>query len=662
LFVLEEELVQSWHANTPLRVEDVLARRPELRDKPEAVLRLILTEIALRRARGETVTPEEFQERFPRWRDQIQMLLDCDRLFQGATAPAPFPEVGQTVGEFRLVAELGRGSHSRVFLAAQEPLSDRSVVVKLVPPETLEHLCLARLQHTHIVPLYSAQLDPVGQWLLLCMPFVGSKSLAHLLTGLQDIPVGRRSGYHLLQVLDDEEVALPTLPRRGPARRFLARLSYQSALCWLGACLADAIQYAHDHDLVHLDLKPSNVLLTAEGQPMLLDFHLAQPPLRMGGPPPDWLGGTAAYMSPEQRQALAQLRQARPLAMAIDGRSDVFSLGVLLCEALGVAEGGLKTGTTVSSALGELRDTIHNLQSTLRRSSHVSPGLAAILSRCLEPEPDRRYDNAAALAADLRRHLNDQPLRGVPNPSLAERWQKWRRRHPGALVRWLVAGSLLGLCLVLGVLWLRRAWNPGPATPADWQDAQGQPAAWEQFRLGQGLLKDGNYQAAHNHLARAVELKPDSYEFQFVYGICAYKLQQAQAAVDAFGACIALSSGSDRAKAHVNRALAYTLLGKTTEALHDYDEALRLDPQLASAVLNRGVLHYQHGDYVAAVADLRQALELGADPEHVLFNLALAYNACHESTEAIKCLKSVLDRNPAHQKAAQLLEQLQSGK
>src|SRR5262249_3216738 len=103
---------------------------------------------------------------------------------------------------------------------------------------------------------------------------------------------------------------------------------------WVGACLADALRFAHDRDLVHMDVKPSNVLLTADGQPMLLDFHLARPPLPAGGPPPPWPGGTPAYLSPEQRAALDAVRTGRPVPAPVDGRSDVFSLGVVLYEAL----------------------------------------------------------------------------------------------------------------------------------------------------------------------------------------------------------------------------------------------------------------------------------------------------------------------------------------
>src|SRR5207244_4507306 len=132
-----------------------------------------------------------------------------------------------------------------------------------------------------------------------------------------------------------------------PVRQILAQLSHTRAICWIGSCLADALEYAHERGLVHLDLKPSNVLLAADGQPMLLDFHLAQQPLYPDGPAPTWLGGTPAYMSPEQKAAIAAMRERRSVVTPVDGRSDIYSLGVLLHEALG---GSITDSKSLTSA------------------------------------------------------------------------------------------------------------------------------------------------------------------------------------------------------------------------------------------------------------------------------------------------------------------------
>jgi serine/threonine protein kinase/Flp pilus assembly protein TadD len=420
---LADELAERWRQGDCPAVEEFLSLHG-VGDRPEIAVQLIYEEMCLRRERGQPAEPEEYLRRFPQWTRELEVLFHCHDLFEARPGPPRFPEAGESLGDFQLLAELGRGLHGRVFLATQSALADRPVVLKLTPRAGREHLSLARLQHTHILPLLSAEEDAAAGLLVLCMPYFGGASLAQLL----DRPDGRRlqSGQDLLDRLDAAQAASP-VPRaaREPARQFLARASAVQAVCWLGACLADALHHAHGRGLVHLDVKPSNVLLTADGQAMLLDFHLAREPLRRGEPAPAWLGGTPAYMSPEQRAALDAVRGGGDVPADVDGRSDVFSLGVLLYELL--------AGESPDDRRGPLR----------RRNPDVSVGLADVLDKCLAPEPRDRYRSAAALAADLRRHLADLPLEGVRNRSPLERWRKWRRRKPHSLALWGLLAAVL---------------------------------------------------------------------------------------------------------------------------------------------------------------------------------------------------------------------------
>src|SRR4051794_4875702 len=172
---LPGDMARRWAAGERPRVEDYLAADPSLADDTDAVLDLAYEEFCLRQQHGEGTDPEALLARFPRWRDALQRLLDCHRLLaDGGAAPA-LPGAGDVVGDFRLLAQLGSGARARIFLAAQESLADRPVVVKVVPLDGhAAHLSLARLQHTHIVPLYAVQDDTARGVRLLCMPYFGS--------------------------------------------------------------------------------------------------------------------------------------------------------------------------------------------------------------------------------------------------------------------------------------------------------------------------------------------------------------------------------------------------------------------------------------------------------------------------------------------------------
>jgi serine/threonine protein kinase len=443
---LVEEMATSWRHRLPVRAEDVLRRHPELGEDADLAVRLVYEEVCQRQEGGEQVCPEEILHRFPQWREQLARLMDRRwRLDPGNTLPPEPPQ------EYRVLAELGHGAHGRVYLATQPALADRPVVLKVTSGFGQEHLSLARLQHTHIVPLYGVHEDAANNVRTLCMPYFGGATWQQVLDDLAPIPPAERTGQDILTMLDRrQDTALVVVSRQGPARERLVEMDYAEAVCWLGACLAEALQYAHERGLVHLDLKPSNVLIAADGQPMLLDFHLAQGPIRPDSPQPLWLGGTHGYMSPEQHRAVTDAQAGRPISAGVDGRSDVYALGVLLYEAL--------TGRRPQAG-GQGLVPLRQL------NPRVSVGLADLVARCLAADPAARYATAAELAADLRRHLEGRPLHGVPNRSLAERWNKWRRRHPYALPLYILAAMLVGVLLLGCALLADQVREERPAAP-----------------------------------------------------------------------------------------------------------------------------------------------------------------------------------------------------
>src|SRR5262245_41542385 len=202
---LAEEMVAAWQDGRCPPAEAFLARHPELAAAPDAAVRLIYEELCLREERGEEIDAAHVLARFPQWRTQLEVLLDCNSLLQRAEAgAAAFPEVGETFEGLRLGRELGRGAQGRVFLAADQGLGGRPVVLKVTSCDGNEHLSLARLQHTHIAPLYWMKELPRRRLRVLCMPYLGGATLDNLFHSLRDVPVSQRHGRDLIAALDRE--------------------------------------------------------------------------------------------------------------------------------------------------------------------------------------------------------------------------------------------------------------------------------------------------------------------------------------------------------------------------------------------------------------------------------------------------------------------------
>src|SRR6516162_3010688 len=221
-----QEIGSRWRQGEPIRVEDYLAQNPQLANHPEIAVRLIYEELCVRRELGEDASSEEYFQRFPSYRLALEKVLECHRILDPDLAGPIYPIAGEMLGDFLLVAELGRGLHGRVFLATQPALADRPLVLKLTPRSGREHLSLAKLQHTHIVPLFFAQEEGERRLLILGMPWFGGATFAQILRAPDESPRGTTSGQDLLQTVDrihsSRAVAYPAC---GRARYFLSQAS-----------------------------------------------------------------------------------------------------------------------------------------------------------------------------------------------------------------------------------------------------------------------------------------------------------------------------------------------------------------------------------------------------------------------------------------------------
>jgi hypothetical protein len=228
--------------------------------------------------------------------------------------------------------------------------------------------------------------------------------------------------------------APPTWPPRGPGwAGFPTRGSYADAVAWVVATLARALHHAHGHEIQHRDVKPANVLLTYLDGPQLLDFNLAHDAERAPEHAAAALrGGTLPYMAPEQLRAFLDPARWND----VDPRADLYSLGLVLREMLtGQAPETPDPELDLPLAIQALLDRRPQVRPDLRRVNPRLPhALEAIVGRCLEADPARRYASAAALADDLDRFVARRPLRHAVNPSRGERAANWVRRYSAALL------------------------------------------------------------------------------------------------------------------------------------------------------------------------------------------------------------------------------------
>ena len=375
---------------------------------------------------------------------------------------------GEELFGFRLRHQLGRGAFASVYLAEQRDLACRPVVLKISATEGTEHQTLARLQHTNIVPIFSVHEDQGAGLRAVCMPYFGGATLASVLERLWDGTARPTLGSQLVEAL--EAVGSPAMPaeggqpaggeRSGPpahepppeAQTPLALwrgLSYYKAAAWIAAQLAEGLHHAHQRGILHRDIKPSNILLSAEGQPLLLDFNVAQE--MASDTTHAILGGTVAYAAPEHLAAL--LHRTSDLIRRVDRRSDLYSLGLVLAEMV-TGERLFEQGGSYSALTTQIETMAVEREQerpSLRQVRRDVPwGLESIVRKCLDPDPARRYQQGDHLADDLRRFLDERPLKYAPELSRVDRVRKFFRRHPRLMTSGPVLAAAMAGLLVVG--------------------------------------------------------------------------------------------------------------------------------------------------------------------------------------------------------------------
>ncbi|GIW81218.1 MAG: hypothetical protein KatS3mg105_3025 [Gemmatales bacterium] len=354
-------------------------------------------------------------------------------------------EPGQTFLQFELVELLGEGAFGKVFLARQDELAGRLVALKISPRLFHESQTLAQLQHTNIVPIYS--VHRLGTLQAVCMPFLGRATLAMVLKRTQGLTYLPRSAKFIVETI--RSANREDGHRLCGLLRELDTMSLEEAVLEIGARLASGLAHAHERGIVHGDVKPANILLSGDAEPMLLDFNLSADIKLRSNLPAAIIGGTLPYMAPEQMRAV--VRQSRHW----DGRSDLFSLGVILYELL-TGRHPFPSQSTDAEIDAILKQREQMPVRPRQWDKSIAPATEAIVLKCLHPDPKQRYQSARELEADLRRQREHRPLAYAPEPSFVERCQKWGRRHPRFAVGMMVGSFFAVLLLVLSSLYVFR--------------------------------------------------------------------------------------------------------------------------------------------------------------------------------------------------------------
>ena len=490
-------------------------------------------------AQGSEESPEAYLARFAvRDADLLARLRDAARLRDegrevARRAGAPVPD---RIGPYRVLGRLGEGGMGTVYVAEQESLH-RRVALKVMRAELAgseellrrferEARAIARLRHPNIVSVY--EMGAHGSLRYIAMELVPGRPLSEVL----------RDG-------------IPPIAR---------------TLAW-GTALAHALACAHEQSLVHRDVKPGNVIVTPDDRPVLLDFGIA----RWTGPDATRLtqsfAGSPLYAAPEQISGEAD---------DVDGRTDVYALGVTLYECL-TGRVPFEGGAVAAIFQRILTEEPPSLR---RRNPEVNASCEAIVLKALEKRREARYASAAEMAQDLEALSRRHPVR-ARRPGYLKRLGRAIRRRPARATA--IAGTLAVAASFVGVV----AWRRGEEAQARRAEAaallRSASDAVDRFRDHRLAIRDRQSRYGEMERERIAQYYSEGAEKEF---------QRFSREVE---------------RLHLERESLYT------ETLESLSRAERLDPDVSGDAI-RARLHLQR---------VEEAYE-AADPAAARFHEAMA--------------------------------------
>jgi eukaryotic-like serine/threonine-protein kinase len=390
---------------------------------------------------------EEYTSRYPELAKEIGEVLSTVQAMGAMKAEESQQPVrledwleNRTLGDFRIVREIGHGGMGTVYEAEQISLG-RRVALKVLPlaalldPRLLQRFkneaqAAAQLHHNHIVPVHAVRCDRGVHY--YAMAYIEGSSLGEVIAELRlladedgSLLPGELSGASRLASgltvgPKSGTASVPNGRGTGKSRGTRSREFFRS-VAQLGIEAAEALEHAHAMGVIHRDIKPSNLLLDERGSLWVTDFGLAHYQSGRAGTltlPGDFLG-TIRYMSPEQ---------AGGNAVVVDQRTDSYSLGATLYELV-----CLRPAFGSEERAELLREIAEEEPPVPRRWNGAIPeDLETIVLKAMAREPVLRYASAGELAADLRRYLADEPIE-ARRPSVGQRLRKWTQRHVAAV-------------------------------------------------------------------------------------------------------------------------------------------------------------------------------------------------------------------------------------
>lgn len=526
---------------------------------------------------------------------------------------------GENVGPYRIIEQLGQGGMATVF-RAYHPSLDRDVAIKVLHPVFKEDpqffgrfqreaRIVARLEHSNIIPVYDFN-EHNGEPYLVMRYVKGDTLKAHLGQG-------------------------PWPPAEV--------LRLMRPVC-------SALAYAHSQGVLHRDIKPSNIMLTHDGNVFLTDFGLAR--MTQAGASTmsqDMMVGTPQYISPEQAQGVAEL----------DGRTDIYSLGVVLFEML--------VGSVPFSADTPFAIVHDHIYSPLPLPRSLNPNLDEAVERtllkALAKEPGERFSSVEAFLASMEDSLGAQ-IGQAPTVASSRAPESSPAPAPPARQRnalWPWLGGAATLLVVVGLIALlalfarrQRADTSPPAAPAGQVGQPGQPAPpaapdpLEEARAlqarGDEFLRQEKPEAALEAYNRAIQTAPAYLPPYYSAGWLLLQGQRPDEGLAQFEAAVAADPDNPEPWFQLARARVQT--GDAEGAHQAIQQALALAPDFAPAHAGLARYYLFRGEVERAKEEIDLAFELDSgSPDAHLAN-ALYLLETGDRRGAVRELGLVLRSNP----------------